>query len=44
MKFKFTPQILVAAVAIVALVQNSSADQGNMERALDALRNARAPS
>lgn len=42
MKSKFTRQILVAALAVVALVQNTSADQGNMERALDALRNARA--
>jgi hypothetical protein len=41
MKSKFTHQILIAALAIVALVQNASADQGNMERALDALRNAR---
>jgi hypothetical protein len=42
MKSKFTRQILVAALAIVALLQNIFADQGNMERALDALRNARA--
>jgi hypothetical protein len=41
MKSKFTRQILVAALAIVALIQNASADQGHMERALDALRSAR---
>jgi hypothetical protein len=34
-------QILVAALAIVALIQNACADQGHMERALDALRSAR---
>ena len=41
MKSRFTLQILAAALAIVALIQNASADQGNMERALEALRNAR---
>jgi hypothetical protein len=41
MKSKFTRQILIGALAIVALVQNATADQGHMERALDALRNAR---
>ena len=41
MKSRFIHQIFAAALAIVALVQNTSADQGNMERALDALRNAR---
>jgi hypothetical protein len=41
MKSKSTHQILFAALAIVALVQNASADQGYMERALEALRNAR---
>jgi hypothetical protein len=41
MKSKFTPQIIVAALTIVALIQNASADQGHMERALDALRSAR---
>jgi hypothetical protein len=42
MKTRFARQILAAALAMVALIQNTSADQGNMERALDALRNARA--
>jgi hypothetical protein len=41
MKSRFTFQILAAALAIVALIQTTSADQGNMERALEALRNAR---
>jgi hypothetical protein len=41
MKSQFIHQIFAAALATVALIQNTSADQGNMERALDALRNAR---
>jgi hypothetical protein len=41
MKSRFIHQIFAAALATVALIQNTSADQGNMERALDALRNAR---
>jgi hypothetical protein len=41
MKSRFTLQILAPALAIIALIQNTSADQGNMERALEALRNAR---
>jgi hypothetical protein len=41
MKSRFTRLFLVAALGIFALIQNTSADQGNMDRALDALRNAR---
>ena len=41
MNSKFLRQILIVALAAVALIQTARADQGHMERALNALYQAR---
>lgn len=41
MRTRFLRQILTLVVTAVALIQNAHADQGHMERALNALYNAR---
>jgi hypothetical protein len=41
MKFSFLFQTLPVALTVAALIQTAHADQGNMRRALEALRNAR---
>jgi hypothetical protein len=41
MKTRFLRQILILVVTAVALIQNAHADQGHMERALNALYRAR---
>jgi hypothetical protein len=41
MKIRFLRQTLPVALAVIALIQTARADQGNMRRALDALRDAR---
>ena len=41
MRTGFLRQILILVVTVVALIQNADADQGHMERALNALYRAR---